>query len=90
MEVTGTPHFSDNSKEMNIRKTVQVGVWRIWNPLRLLVGLLSVSVTLSGANKLGIWINRYTLLYIKYINSEDLLYSTGDYVQYFVTIYDRK
>ena len=75
---------------MNIRKTVQVGVWRIWNPLRLLVGLLSVSVTLSGANKLGIWINRYTLLYIKYINSEDLLYSTGDYVQYFVTIYDRK
>ena len=56
MEVTGTPsHFSDNSKEMNVRKTVRAGVWRIRTPLRLLVGLLSVSGTLSGGNKLGIW-----------------------------------
>ena len=40
---------------MNVRKTVRAGVWRIRTPLRLLVGLLSVSGTLSGGNKLGIW-----------------------------------
>ena len=36
----------------------------------------------------GEWINqkccisRYELLYIKYINSKDLLYTTGNYIQY--------
>ena len=31
-------------------------------------------------------INRYTPLYIKYINNKDLLYSTGNSAQYYVTI----
>jgi len=29
-------------------------------------------------------INRYILLYIKQINNKDLLYSTGDRIQYFL------
>ena len=35
-------------------------------------------------------INRYKLLYIKQINNKDLLYSTGNYVQYLVMIYNGK
>ena len=35
-------------------------------------------------------INRYTLLYIKWINKKDLLYSTGNYTQYHVIIYKGK
>ena len=31
-------------------------------------------------------INIYTLLYIKQINNMDMLYSTGNYIQYFVII----
>ena len=34
-------------------------------------------------------INRYTLLYIKQIN-KDLLYSAGNYTQYFVITYKGK
>ena len=37
-----------------------------------------------------IGINIYTLLYIKLINNKDLLYSTGDYTQYFVITYKGK
>ena len=36
-----------------------------------------------------IGINRFTLLYIKYIK-KDLLYSTGSYTQYLVIIYNGK
>ena len=35
-------------------------------------------------------INMYTLLYIKQITNEDLLYSTGNYTQYFVITYKGK
>ena len=35
-------------------------------------------------------INRYTRLYIKQINSKDLLYSTGDYIQYLIISYNGK
>ena len=35
-------------------------------------------------------INRYTVLYIKQITNKDLWFSTGNYTQYFVTIYKRK
>ena len=35
-------------------------------------------------------INRYTLLYIKKISQKDLLYNTGNYIQYHVIIYTRK
>ena len=35
-------------------------------------------------------INRYTLLYIKQRNSKDLLYSTGNYIQYLVITYNGK
>ena len=35
-------------------------------------------------------INRYTLLYIKEINNKDLLYSTGNYMQYLVITYNAK
>ena len=34
--------------------------------------------------------NRYTLRYIKQISQKDLLYSTGNYIQYHVIIYIRK
>ena len=34
--------------------------------------------------------NRYTLLYIKQINNKDLLYSTGNYSQYLVIMYNGK
>ena len=30
-------------------------------------------------------IDMYTLLYLKWINNKDLLYSTGNYAQYYVT-----
>ena len=33
-------------------------------------------------------IKRYTLLYIKYINKKDLLYSRGNYIQYLVITYN--
>ena len=35
-------------------------------------------------------INRYILLYIKYINNKDLLYSLGNYIQYLVIAYKGK
>ena len=35
-------------------------------------------------------INRYTLLYIKQIKNKDLLYSTGNYIQYLVITYNEK
>ena len=35
-------------------------------------------------------INRYTLLYIKQLNSKDLLYSAGNYIQYLVITYNGK
>ena len=41
-------------------------------------------------DKLGLGINRYTLLYTKQINNKDLLYSTGNHIQYFVVIYNGK
>ena len=33
-------------------------------------------------------INRYTPLYIKQINKNNLLYSTGNYIQFLVIIYN--
>ena len=36
------------------------------------------------------WTNRYILLYIIEINNKDLLYSTGNYIQYFVITYNGK
>ena len=33
-------------------------------------------------------INMYTLLYVKQINNKDLLYSTGNYIQYLVINYN--
>ena len=35
-------------------------------------------------------INRYTLLYVKQITNKDLLYSTGNYIQYLVITYNGK
>ena len=35
-------------------------------------------------------INRYKLLYIKQINNNDLLYSTGNYIQYLIITYNGK
>ena len=35
-------------------------------------------------------ININTLLYIKWVNNKDLLYSTGNYTQYLVITYNRK
>ena len=35
-------------------------------------------------------INRYTLLYIKYINNKDLPYSPGNCIQYLVITYNGK
>ena len=35
-------------------------------------------------------INRYALLYIKQMNNRDLLYSTRNYVQYYVITYNGK
>ena len=35
-------------------------------------------------------INRYKLLYIKQITNKDLLYSTENYIQYFVIAYNGK
>ena len=45
----------------------------------------------KGNNKnQGFGINRYTLLYIKQVNNKDLLYSTGNYIQYLVITYNGK
>ena len=35
-------------------------------------------------------ISKYTLLYIKYVINKDLLYSTGNYIQYLVVTYNGK
>ena len=40
-----------------------------------------------GKDKLGDWIDICTLLYIKWVTNEDLLYSTGNSTQYSVTTY---
>ena len=40
-----------------------------------------------GGINLEFGINKYILLYIKQVNSKDLLYSTGNYSQYLVIIY---
>ena len=46
---------------------------------------LMVTKGQSGGDKVRI--NRYTLLYIKKMNNKDLLYSTGNYIQYLVITY---
>ena len=43
----------------------------------------------GGINE-EIGIKRYTLLYIKKITNKDLLYSTGNYIQYFEITYNGK
>ena len=43
----------------------------------------------GGINQ-DLGINIYTLLYIKQITNKDLLYSTGNYTQYFVITYEGK
>ena len=43
----------------------------------------------GGINE-EIGIKRNTLLYIKKITNKDLLYSTGNYIQYFVITYNGK
>ena len=43
-----------------------------------------------GRDKLGVGIDIYTLLYIKQINSKDLLNSTENSIQYFVITYKGK
>ena len=43
-----------------------------------------------GSDKLGVWINRYTLLYMKEVSDKNLLYSTGNSIQYLVIIYNGK
>ena len=35
-------------------------------------------------------IDMYTMLYLKWITNKDLLYSTGNYTQYFVKTYKGK
>ena len=51
-------------------------------------------LTLKGLGLGGInqecGISRYKLLYVKQINDKDLLFSTGNYTQYFVITYKRK
>ena len=42
----------------------------------------------GGINQFGI--NIYIFLYIKYITNKDLPYSTGNYIQYFVIVYNGK
>ena len=44
----------------------------------------------AGGKNQELGINRYTLLYIKYISNKDLLYSTGNYIQYLVITYNGK
>ena len=43
-----------------------------------------------GRDKLELGIKIYTQLYMKYITNKDLLYSTENYTQYLVIIYNRK
>ena len=38
----------------------------------------------GGQDKLEYWINSYKLLLVKLISNKDLLYSTGNYIQYLV------
>ena len=42
---------------------------------------------LALSQKLGDWINIYTLLYIEQITSKDLLYSRGNSIQYSMMTY---
>ena len=44
----------------------------------------------QGRDKLGAGINKYTFLYIKYITNKDLLYSTENYIQHIIIIYNGK
>ena len=38
----------------------------------------------QGEMKQDLGINKYTLLYVKQVNGKNLLYSTGNYIQYLV------
>ena len=44
----------------------------------------------GGMHKLGVGINTHTLLYVKSVNSKDLLHSTGNATQYCVIPYKGK
>ena len=41
-----------------------------------------------GRDKFGI--NRYKLLYMKHVNNKDLLYNTGNNIQYLIITYNGK
>ena len=49
--------------------------------------VLRLSEVKGEREKLGDQVNIYTLVYIKQITNKDLLYSTGNYTQYYVMIY---
>ena len=44
----------------------------------------------QGEMKQDLGINKYTLLYVKQVNGKNLLYSTGNYIQYLVITYNGK
>ena len=44
----------------------------------------------AGRDRLEFGINKYTLLYVKQTINKDLLYSTGNYIQYLVITYNGK
>ena len=44
----------------------------------------------SGGRNQEFGVSRYTLLHIKQINNKDLLYSTGNCIQYLVIMYSRE
>ena len=59
------------------------------NRLTDIENTLIVAEREQGVNQ-EVRVNIYTLLYIKQINNKDLLYSTENYVQYFVITYNGK
>ena len=39
---------------------------------------------IEGWDNQGVWMDMYTLLYLKWIANKDLLYTTGNYAEYSV------
>ena len=50
--------------------------------------LMVTKVKREGETNKQHWIKRYKLLYIKKISNKDLLYNTGNYIQYLVITYN--
>ena len=74
----------------NLKKMVKITYLQSRNKFTDIENETMVTEGERGGINQEFGINRYTLLYIKWINNKDLLYSNEKYIQYLIITYTGK